>query len=89
MLKFNKRGQVGQTLTWVVATLIIVGVLIFSIIFSVTLAGIKDWSGKKIWGTVGSDLNENSQILETKTILAYELNSENKEQIEEILKNDK
>ena len=40
--KINSRGQIGETLTWIVATIIIVVMLIFFILGSSLLSGTKN-----------------------------------------------
>ena len=85
MLNYNKKAQIGQTIFWVLVTLIIVVVMIFFIVASVSLSAVKEL---KLFlnSNLDSGLKEESQILLKKTIIAYELNDANKQQIEEILK---
>lgn len=80
MLKCNKKAQVGETITWVVATIVIIGVMIIFLFISSLMAKLK---------SIGiGDLNptlEKSNPLTTKTSLAEQLNSQNKDTIENIL----
>jgi hypothetical protein len=83
-LILNNKAQISQTLTWIVATIIIVGILMVSIALSLVLANAKKIAGQQA-GNVESRLEKNSLVLETKTSLAYELNNTNKREIETIL----
>jgi hypothetical protein len=78
----NKKAQIGHTLTWVLATIIIIFVLLIFIFASAGLSKIK-FIGV---GELKSGLNEESSILEEKTNIAYELNNANKEIIKEAIK---
>lgn len=83
--KISKRGQVGETITWLVATLIIVGILIIFIFFSVLMSKSKVIA----IGDVKTDLTKESKSLDMKTFLAHQLaNNKNKEIIDNILKQD-
>lgn len=46
MDKHNKKGQVGETLTWVVATILVIVLLIFFIFGASLLAGTKKVTGE-------------------------------------------
>lgn len=81
MLK-SKQGQISQTLTWIVATVIIVGVLILFVYISSVMSNTKV---VKV-GEVKSDLTAESSVLSTKTSLAFKLNNTNQEMIDKILK---
>jgi hypothetical protein len=83
--KNKNKGQVGQTVFWLIATLVIVVTLIIFIIVSISMSTIKDIK-LLLSSNVKSDLNGQSQIFIQKTILAEELNDANQAQIEEILK---
>jgi len=77
----NKRAQVGEIVTWIVATLIIIVVLITFIYASSILAQktkIVKVKNLKI------DFEEEADWLETKTSLAYSLTSEENKQIIDI-----
>lgn len=84
MLKCNlkdKRGDISKTLTWIVGTIIIVGVLIIFIYISSVMSNIKVIKG----GDVTSDLNLDSQVLSMKTSLAYKINNIDREIIDNAL----
>lgn len=80
--KIGKKAQIGPTLTWIFATLIIFSILAFFVFASIGLSKLK-FIGV---GELKSDLEKESLILEGKTNLAYELNSINKKIIEEAIK---
>ncbi len=73
----TKKGQVAETITWVVATIIIIFLLITTIYISGLLGKGKDISKADI-GLSSSD----SEWIEVKTNLAYLTNSENKVEID-------
>jgi len=77
----NKKAQIGETMTWVIATIIIVIVLIFFIYASSFLAqkNKKVEVSKFLASLSGDDLGT---LLETKTSLAYGLSRENREIID-------
>jgi hypothetical protein len=88
MLKFNKnkKAQAGETVSWVIATLVIIGILIIFIYASVLMSKVKVIN---LQG-VQSDLTDKSKVLEEKTHLSnLILNNKDKEMIDNILKNDK
>jgi len=85
----NKKGAVGETITWVVATLIIIAILIIFLFLSSLLA-----TKIKILNLddVKSDVDEDSPVLAIKTALAHQIMiNENRELIDNILeeKNEK
>jgi hypothetical protein len=81
----NKKGQTGETVAWLIATLVIVGILILFIYASVLMANVK---GVSI-GNLQTDLEKESQVLTEKTALSnIILNNKNKETIDNILKNE-
>jgi len=81
----NKKAQVGETMTWVFATPIIIAILIFFIILCILLSQFK----AIVVGSVKTDLSKESAILNIKTSLANEItNGKNKEIIDNILKQD-
>ncbi len=83
MLRYNRSGQVGETASWLIATLIIIGILIIFIYISVLMAKVKVIG----IGNLESDLRKESQVLMMKTSLSHELaNDKNKEIIDNILK---
>lgn len=73
--KLNKRGQVSETLTWIIATIIIIVVLLVFIYASIALGKTKGIDTKV-------DLKESSvDWINVKTNLAYSLNNANREKI--------
>ncbi len=77
----NKRGDISKTITWIVATVLIVGVLILFIYISSVMSNIKV---VKV-GEINSDIGKESLVLSVKTSLAFNRNNTNKEIIENIL----
>ena len=78
----NKSGQVGETMTWVVATIVIVVILILSVYAALILAqkkhlevrGLEVKEEEGIYAGVGYiKINEGGKVLDTKTSLAHEL----------------
>jgi len=86
--KKNKYGSIDSTITWAVATLVIIGVLVGFVLGSIGLSKAKEVSSLLV-SDAQSDFKEESQILKTKTSIAYELNNLNKGQIDDLLKNEK
>jgi len=87
MLNYRKIGkktrsaQVGETVTWIIATLIIIGILIIFLVVSSFMSKIKAIHV----GDLGIDMKE-SNLVKEKTFFAEQLNSQNKEIIENIIK---
>lgn len=83
---FSKKGQTGETVSWIVATLVIIGILIIFIYISVLMS-----DAKKInLVDAKTDLPSESSILTEKNFIANEImNNKNKEMINGILKNEK
>lgn len=83
MLKpLNKKAQIGETITWTAATLIIIGVLIIFLIFSSLLSKLKVINTFEI----KSDIEDESPVFSMKTNLAhYSAGNLNKEIIDGIL----
>jgi len=59
--KKNKKGQIGKTITWIVATIIIIVILIISIFISTAYLG----------GSKKADFSEQNDILASKSFFAY------------------
>ncbi len=81
MLKFNK-GQIGATISWVIATVIIIGILIIFIYLSILI------SKTKIIQTINLqfDVVGKSELLAQKTSFSHQLSGNlNKEIIDKIL----
>jgi biopolymer transport protein ExbD len=73
----NKRGQVGESVTWIVATIVLIVILIIFIYASVVLSKAKSFevSLKK-----GSE--DSADWINSKTELAYSISSSNKNRIQ-------
>lgn len=85
MLRYNKKAQTAETISWIVATLVIIGILLIFIYISVLMSKVKVVG----IGDVKTDLGEGSAILNIKTSLANQLtNGKNKDVIDNILKQD-
>jgi ribosomal protein L27 len=94
--KSNKRAQIGETITWFIATVIIIGVLLIFIWISFLISKAKAVSagdisylisGTKTISGVSTDLGKESAVLAGKTMLAENItNNEDKQAIEDILK---
>lgn len=83
--KIGKRAQVGETITWIVATLIIIGILLIFIWISILMSKVKVIG----IGNLKTDLTKESVSLNVKTSLAHQIaNNKNKEIIDNILKED-
>jgi hypothetical protein len=74
---FNKKAQVSDTITWVVATIIIIFLIITSIYFSSILGNSKDINKEDI-----KFYSDKQDWIDVKTNLAYKINFENKEKIQ-------
>jgi len=73
----NKKGQVGESITWVVATIILIVLLIIFIYASIVLSEFKSLkiNTKKI--STGS-----ADWIDSKTQMAYSISSSNKNKIQ-------
>jgi hypothetical protein len=79
----NKKGQIGDLVVWIPATLIIIGVIILFVYISLAMSLVKAVHV----GDVQTDLGNASSIrLNVKTSIAEQLNAQNKETIDYILK---
>jgi hypothetical protein len=82
MLNFNKKGQTGETISWIIATIVIIGILILFIYLSTLLAKVKTIDV----GNLRTDLSKNSLVLAEKTSIAHQLaGDKNKEVIDQII----
>lgn len=78
----KKNGAIGETITWTIATLIIIGILIIFFVISSLMAKLKTIN----FSELKSDVKEMSPVLETKTLIAHDLaENKNKEFINKIL----
>lgn len=79
----NKKAQVGETLTWIVATLIIIGTLLIFIYVSIALAKSKSLGSGNIKNTIDSQiLNEDVDWIKSKNELAFFRKDDNRNRIE-------
>jgi len=79
----SKRSQVGDTMTWVVATIVIIIILGVFLFASNILAEAKNIS-QRVKGVFSSGQGDYGEInwIKSKTSLAFEVNSQNKGKIE-------
>jgi len=76
---FNKKlGQIGKTITWVVATVIIIMILIVSIFVATSYLG----------GSKKADFSKQTDILASKSFFAYLLTEDESSTVYEQLKED-
>jgi len=81
-----KKGQVGETTSWIVATIVIIGILIIFVYISILMSKVKTIN---IGELQISDSGKGTGILAEKNSLAHQLaNNKNKEMIDNILKED-
>ncbi len=74
----NRKAQIGESISWVVATLIIIFVLLIFVYFSVILSKTKSLKLE----TKETSEDSSSNWIDTKTEIAYQINSANKNKIE-------
>jgi Na+-transporting methylmalonyl-CoA/oxaloacetate decarboxylase gamma subunit len=85
IIQKNRKAQVGETLTWIAATLVIIGIIVVFIFLSVLMSKVKDVT----IGDVRTDLPKKVNLLDAKTSLAHQATgSRNKQIIEDILENE-
>lgn len=80
-IKKNKKGQIGETITWVLATIIILFVLGAFIYASVLISEVKSINPERINVKSGENSLDVGWV-EVKTFFAYSVNSNNREKIE-------
>ena len=79
-----KKAQIGETITWLVATVVIVGILMIFLYVSILLSKTKTIN---IGNFETSDSDNKTDLLNEKTSLAHQLaDDKNKEVIDNILK---
>jgi hypothetical protein len=80
--KFNKKGGIGDIFAWVVATIVIAGLLFFFLVSSSILA-----KNKKILpADIDLNIGDGSSTLEVKNFLSYTItNNKDRQKIENIL----
>lgn len=72
----NKKAQVGETITWIIATIILIGILIVFLFISVSLSKLKSFKAD-----IKVNSEESIDWIELKTEMAYSISSENKNRI--------
>lgn len=81
-LKKNKKAQIGETLTWIVATLIIIGILLIFIYASLALAKSKSLNSIKVREHANSLIGVgDDDWIESKNEMAFIRSSENKQKV--------
>ena len=80
--KLKKRAQVSDTVTWVVATIIIIAILLIFIYISSVLSGENAVEKRSNSVLSGGNSAEAVDWIALKTSLAYNLNDKNKEAID-------
>ncbi len=79
----NKRAQIGATMTWIIATLVIVGILLIFIYISVLMSKTKAVDA----GELKADSEYKADILSLKTSFAHQLaGNKDKELINNFIK---
>jgi len=73
----NKRGQVGESITWVVATIIVIVLLLIFIYASILLS-----KTKSLKLDVKANSEDSFDWINSKTQIAYSINDNNKNKIE-------
>lgn len=75
---FNKKAQVGETMTWVVATIVIIVVLSFSILISINIFEDKEF-----------EVEKKTDLLVTKSLTGFLLTEDNNGiKVFDLIKND-
>ena len=77
----KKRGQVSDTITWIVATIIIVVILLIFVFASSVLANAKNLGPNLVSEFIG-DYEKKANWIDVKTEFAYEINLNNKNKID-------
>jgi len=80
--KRNKKGQVGETLTWIVATLIIISVLFIFIYASIAMAKVKSVGSGEIKSKAQETIGKEVDWIETKNEMAFARDSSDRVRIE-------
>jgi ABC-type phosphate transport system permease subunit len=75
--KKNKKAQVGESITWIIATIILVVILIIFIYASVALSKTKSFNSD-----VKEKLTDSVDWINSKTEMAYSINDNGKNRIQ-------
>jgi len=73
----NKKAQVGESITWIISTIVIIAILFIFIYLSVALAKTKSLEVKVKEGS-----GDSADWITSKTQLAYSINPNNKNKIQ-------
>jgi hypothetical protein len=73
----NKKGQVSETMTWVIVTILLVVILLVFIYLSVALS-----KTKSLNANIKSGSENSVNWVNSKTQIAYSINSNNKNKIQ-------
>lgn len=73
----NKRGQVGESITWIVATIVLIVLLIIFIYASIALSKVKS-----LKTNIKPDSSSSVDWINSKTQIAYSIDSSNKNKIQ-------
>ena len=73
----NKKAQVGESITWIIATIILIVLLIIFIYASVALS-----KAKTIKTNIKTDSIDSVDWINSKTQMAYSISASNKNKIE-------
>jgi uncharacterized protein (UPF0333 family) len=74
----NKRGQIGESITWVVATIILIVILIVFIYASIVLS-----KTKSLKFDIKANSEDSVDWINYKTQMAYSISTDNKNKIEQ------
>jgi hypothetical protein len=77
----NKKAQVGETLTWIVATLVIIGTLLIFIYSSIALAKVKSINSGEVKTHIKQISGESIDWIGSKNQMAFSKNNENSNEI--------
>ena len=80
--KKNKKAQVGETLTWIVATLIIITTLFIFIYASIAMAEVKSVNSIRIKSESRAVWGEDVDWIEIKNRMAFSRETSNRNKIE-------
>jgi len=78
----NKKAQISDTLTWIVATIVIIVIIVIFIYFTSALAKAKTIEAKTKAISLSDGSSQEVNWLKEKTSLAYKINKQNKDFIE-------
>jgi flagellar biosynthesis protein FlhB len=73
----NKRGQVGESVTWIIATIVLIGILMIFIFISVALS-----KTKSLEVGLKEGAEDSADWINSKTQMAYSISASNKNKIQ-------